>query len=190
MPPRRRWHAGVKWQLANMVKGFASGLREIKSIRLSITLWDTHTCWLSAGKVKGLSNVKHPRQAGLPSTAQVPATGQFSSTAHFSMPLFCLFVVSLGAHLEIIEKDKMTLICYQLEEMWKLFSNLWLWSIRLKTPREVIGIITPAPEYFYYALEIRVALCFLNPMLGGWSSLQTLKLWWRVTILSGLCSGP
>jgi hypothetical protein len=40
------------------------------------------------------------------------------------MPLFCLFVVSLGAHLEIIEKDKMALICYQLEEMRKLFSNL------------------------------------------------------------------
>lgn len=77
----------------------------------------------------------------------------------FSTPLFCPLVVSLGAHMEITEKDKTTLICYQLEEMRKLFSNLWLWSIRLKTPREVIGIITPAPDYFCYALEIRERLC-------------------------------
>ena len=129
-------------------------------------------------------------RAGPPSTAKISATGQLGSTARFSMPLFCLFVVSLGAHLEIIEKDKMALICYQLEEMRKLFSNLWLCSIRLKTPREVIGIITAAPEYFYYALEIRVALSFLNHMPGGWRPLQTPKPWWQVTILSGLCSGP
>lgn len=121
-------------------------------------MWDTHVCWLSAekGYKKGqeLSGGKHLSQGrAFPSTAKVPAPGRLCQRPAF--PCLSLSLCSLfGAHLEIIEKDKMTLICYQLEETRILFSNLWLLSIHLKTPREVIGIITAAPEYSYYALEL------------------------------------
>lgn len=61
----------------------------------------------------------------------------------------------------------MPLICYQLEETCEYYFLICDSSVCLKNQREVIEIIMPAPEYFYYALETRGWICPLRTVCPG-----------------------